>query len=103
VVFCSSCGKELPKSAYFCPNCGVRTGLGVEAGVGGSWDEVKEGFSRLGEELEKAFERVGREIERAFEGVGEARAGEELVVCPKCREENVAGAKFCYNCGKKLK
>jgi len=79
----------------------VRSGVKVEAG--GPWEEVKEGFSRLGEELEKAFEKAGREIERAFEGVGEARVGKELVVCPKCREENVAGAKFCYNCGKKLK
>jgi len=59
-----------------------------------------------GEKLEKAFERVGTEIERAFEGVGEeveeAAAGEELVVCPECREENIADAKFCYKCGKRL-
>jgi len=104
-VFCSSCGKELPEGAYFCPKCGVRIMKEVEAG--GPWDEVEEAFERVGEKLEKAFERVGGEIERAFEGVGEeveeAKAGEELVVCPECREENVAGAKFCYKCGGKLR
>jgi len=97
MVFCSGCGKELPEGAFFCPNCGVRTGFSVKAGVGGPWDEVSEAFERMGERLEKAFERVGREIERAFEGVGE-----ELVVCPGCGEKNVAGAKFCYRCGRKL-
>jgi len=95
MVFCYSCGVELPEGAFFCPNCGVRIRRETEAG--GPWDEVGEAFERMGERLEKAFERVGREIERAFEGVGE-----ELVVCPGCGEKNVAGAKFCYRCGRKL-
>ena len=95
MVFCSGCGKELPEGAFFCPNCGVRIRRETEAC--GPWDEVSEAFERMGERLEKTFERVGREIERAFEGVGE-----ELVVCPDCGIENVAGAKFCHECGKKL-
>jgi len=80
--------------------------MGVEMGVGGPWDEFREAFGRMGEELERAFETAGREIERAFknvrEEVREATAGKELVVCPGCGEENVAGVRFCYRCGKKL-
>ena len=99
MVFCSKCGEEIPKDACYCPGCGVRIRRRVEVEAGGPWDKVEEGFERMGEELEKAFERVGREIERAFEGERE----EELVVCPECREENVADAKFCYKCGGKLR
>ena len=73
-MFCSSCGKELPEGAYFCPKCGARSRMRVEAGVGGPWDEVEE-----------------------------ANAGKELVACPSCGEKNVDDARFCYKCGKKLK
>lgn len=105
MVFCSSCGVELPEGAYFCPRCGVRTRKGVEAGVGTPWDEVRDAFSRMGEELEKAFATAGREIEKAFKTVREEikeATGKEQVVCPDCEEKNVTGAKFCYNCGKKI-
>ena len=107
MVFCSKCGEELPEGARFCPKCGAQIRMRVAVEAGGPWDEVGEAFERMGEKLERAFERVGKEIERAFEGKGEeaeeARAGEELVVCPECGEKNVAGARFCYECGKKLK
>jgi len=101
MVFCSKCGEELPEGARFCPKCGVQIRMGVVAEVGGPWDEVGEAFERMGEKLERAFERVGREIERVFEG--EREEAEGLVVCPECREENVAGARFCYRCGEKLR
>jgi len=101
MVFCSRCGEEIPKDADYCPSCGVRIRREVEIEAGGPWDEVEAAFERMGEKLEKAFERVGMEIERAFEG--ESEEDEELVVCPECREENVAGAKFCYRCGEKLR
>ena len=107
MVFCSKCGEEIPKDACYCPSCGVRIRREVEIEAGGPWDEVSEAFERMGEKLERAFERVGREIERVFEGereeAEEAAVGEELVICPECGIENVAGAKFCYECGKKLK
>jgi len=98
MVFCSKCGEEIPKDACYCPSCGVRIRREVEIEAGGPWDEVSEAFERMGEKLERAFERVGREIERAFEG-----EEEKLIVCPECREENVADAKFCYKCGEKLR
>jgi predicted RNA-binding Zn-ribbon protein involved in translation (DUF1610 family) len=105
IVFCSSCGKELSEDAYFCPNCGVRTRMGVEVGAGGPWEEVREAFGRMGEELEKAFETAGREIEKAFktakEEIKEATSKEQ-VVCPDCGEKNASSAKFCYKCGRKL-
>jgi len=105
MVFCSSCGKELPDGAYFCPECGVGTRIGAEAKMGGSWEEVREAFGRMGEELEKAFETAGREIEKAFKTarkeIREATK-KESVVCPDCGEKNLGDAKFCYKCGKKL-
>ena len=105
MVFCSSCGKELPENAYFCPRCGVMTRRGVEMEVGTPWDEVRDAFSRMGEEMEKAFATAGREIEKAFKTVREEvkeATRKESIVCPDCEEKNVAGAIFCYRCGKKL-
>jgi len=102
MAFCSKCGEEIPKDACYCPSCGWRIRRRVEVEAGGPWDEVEAAFERMGEKLEKTFERVGREIERAFEGESE-EAEEELVVCPECREENSADAKFCYRCGEKLR
>ena len=103
--FCSSCGKELSKNAYLCPNCGMRTRMGVEVGAGGPREEVREAFRRMEEESEKAFETAGREIEKAFKTarkeIREATK-KESVVCPDCGEKNLGDAKFCYKCGKKL-
>ena len=105
VVFCSSCGEELPENVYFCPKCGVRTGKGVEAGVSAPLEGLRDAFSRMGEEIEKAFAIAGRELEKAFkrarEEIREATA-REPVVCSHCGEKNSAYARFCYKCGKKL-
>ncbi len=94
VVFCSSCGEELPEDANFCPKCGVRTSKGVEAGVTTPLRDLRDAFSRMGEELEKAFKRAREEFREATAG--------EPVVCSNCGEENFAYARFCYKCGKKL-
>ena len=105
MVFCSSCGKELPDGAYFCPECGVGTRIGAEAKMGGSWEEVREAFGRMGEELEKALETAGKEIEKAVQTVREEfkeAAGKEMVVCPECGTKNAAGGVFCFKCGKRL-
>ena len=105
MVFCSSCGKELPEEAYFCPKCGLRTRMGAKAGAKSPWEEVREAFSMMGAELEKAFETAGREIEKAFKTAKEEikdATSKEPVVCPECGTKNVARSKFCYKCGKKL-
>jgi len=58
-----------------------------------------------GEDVEKAFSVAGREIEKAFkrarEEIGEATR-REPVVCSHCGEKNLADARFCCKCGKKL-
>ena len=105
MVFCSNCGEELPENAYFCPKCGMRTKKGVEVGISTPWEDLREAFSKMGEEIEKAFSVAGKEMEKAFrtarDKVKEATS-REPVVCPYCGEKNVAGAKFCSKCGKKL-
>ena len=105
MVFCSSCGKEVPEDAYFCPKCGLRASKGREAGVSAPLEDLKDAFSKMGEEIEKAFAVAGRELEKAFkrarEEIREATT-REPVVCSHCGEKNSAYARFCYKCGKKL-
>ena len=107
-MFCQDCGEELPKDANFCPKCGIMTMKGVDAGVSTPWEELKDVFSKIGEEIEKAFLIAGREMEKAFTLSKKAReetkevVSQEPVVCPHCGEKNVADARFCYKCGKKL-
>ena len=105
MVFCSKCGEELPEKAYFCPKCGVKTSMGVEAGISVPWDDLKDTFSKMGEELEKAFTIAGKEMEKAFKKARNKMkevTSREPVPCLNCGEKNVADAKFCYKCGKKL-
>lgn len=60
----------------------------------------------MGEEVEKAFSIAGKEMEKALKSatdkVREATT-REPIACLSCREKNRADAKFCFNCGKKLK
>jgi DNA-directed RNA polymerase subunit RPC12/RpoP/RNA polymerase subunit RPABC4/transcription elongation factor Spt4 len=106
MVFCTRCGKLLPEGAYFCPNCGVRTIKGREAGVPIPIDEWKEAFHKAGQEMEKAFSVAAKEIEEVFKNV---RAGFEestkkrTVACPQCGERNLKEASFCHNCGRKFR
>lgn len=106
LVYCSKCGKELPENAYFCPRCGLKTKKGVEAGISTVTEDLRDAFSRMGEEIEKAFSIAGREIEKAFKTAKEKiseSTSREPIACPSCKMENPAHAKFCYNCGKKLR
>jgi ribosomal protein L40E len=103
--FCSKCGKELPESAHFCPNCGARTRIGVEAGVSAPSDELRDTFARMGLEMEKAFSTAAKEIQRAFRTAREnvqQSINKRAVVCSQCGEKNPSGADFCGKCGKKF-
>jgi predicted amidophosphoribosyltransferase len=97
-VFCSNCREELPEDAYFCLKCGVMTNIGVEAGVSYPWNWEKE--------MEKTLSTVAREMEKTFKTVKESirkSMRRETVVCSNCKERNLYGSKYCYNCGKELK
>ena len=104
-MYCSSCGEELSENAYFCSRCGARTKKGAEMRISGPWEDLRDTFSRVGEEIEKAFSVAGKEMEKAFktarEKVKEATS-REPISCPNCGEKNLAGSRFCSNCGKKL-
>ena len=105
MVFCSSCGEELPENAYFCPRCGIRTKKGAEAGISTPWEDLRDAFSKMGEEIEKTFSIAGKEMEKAFKKARDKiveATSKEPVTCPHCREKNLVDAKFCYKCGKKL-
>jgi len=105
MVFCSNCGEEIPENAYFCLRCGVRTKKGIEAGVSTPWEDLREAFSKMGAEIEKAFSVAGKEMEKAFKTARDKIkdvTSKEPIACPKCKEKNPAGSKFCYKCGKKL-
>jgi hypothetical protein len=105
-MFCSNCGEELPTTAFFCPRCGSRTRKGVEAGISTPWEELSTTFSKMGEEVEKAFTLLGREMEKAFKTARDRvkdATKREPITCSGCGSKNLATAKFCYQCGKKLK
>mgnify|MGYP001088365011 CR=1 FL=1 len=106
MVYCDKCGKQVPDDAYFCPNCGVRTKKGVEAGVSTPWDEMREAFSKMGKELEKAFDLAAKEIQEAFKIAREnirKSTYAETVVCTGCGVTNPSNSSYCYKCGKELK
>jgi len=105
VEYCTRCGKQLPEKAYFCPNCGVRTVRGTEAGVSIPVEQWKESFHEAGKEIEKAFSIAAKEMENAFrtarENVRES-SSKGSVVCSQCGDKNLKDSDFCHNCGKKL-
>lgn len=105
-VYCYKCGSQLPEDAYYCPNCGVRTRKGIEAGLSVSWAEVRDEFSKIGKEIERAFVSAGKEIEKAFKTARKdirESISEGTLVCSSCGEKNSRDAKFCYKCGKELR
>jgi len=105
MVFCYKCGEELSENTYFCSKCGARTKKGAEAGIAAAREDLKDAFTKMGEEIEKAFSIAATEIKKAFktarEEIREA-VSREPVVCSSCGEKNIADARFCYKCGKKL-
>jgi uncharacterized membrane protein YvbJ len=105
MAYCSNCGEELPKDAYFCPKCGAKAMQGVEANVPYLSDELREAFAKMSQELEKAFTLAAEEIQAAFQTAREniqQSLYKEPLACPNCGEKNRSTAAFCYKCGKKL-
>jgi rRNA maturation endonuclease Nob1 len=103
--YCSNCGSKLEKDDYFCPKCGVRTKMGLEAGVSAPSEEWRETFARMGKEMERAFTLAGKEIEKAFKTAREniQQTTSKEVVCSNCGQKSPSDAIFCYSCGKKLR
>ena len=105
MAFCSKCGKKLPEEANFCLKCGVKIVKGYTTGAQDPWEDLKVGFSRIGEEIDKAFTVAGREMEKAFKLVRDEireATSHETIICSHCGRRNIADSHFCYNCGGKL-
>jgi ribosomal protein L40E len=105
MVFCSHCGQKLSDEAYFCTKCGLRTKLGIEAGVYAPTEDWREPFSRMGLEMEKAFQTAAKEIQKALKTVKidikEAKS-RPPIPCKSCGEKSPADSSFCTKCGQKL-
>ncbi len=105
MVYCPNCGQKLEENFYFCPKCGVKTKVGVAAGVHEPWESIREAFETAGEEMRKAFQKAGEEMRKAFaEARAEvkARRTARIVSCSNCGADNPSEAKFCQKCGKPL-
>jgi uncharacterized membrane protein YvbJ len=105
MAYCHSCGEKLPKEALFCPKCGTKTIVGVEANAASPSDEVKEAFNKMSLEMEKAFNVAVKEMQQAFQTAKsnvEKTFYKEMIVCPNCGEKNTSGAVYCFKCGTKL-
>ena len=105
MVFCSNCGEKLPKDAFFCPKCGIKTALGTEANAPTPSDELRQAFAKVSTEIEKAFTIAAREIQIAFQNAREniqKSNVKEQIVCGNCQWKNQGDSVYCVNCGTKL-
>jgi ribosomal protein L40E len=103
--YCSNCGERLPKDACFCPKCGTKTALGIEANAPMASDEMRVAFAKMSTEIEKAFTIAAKEIQVAFQTARDnvqKSMQKEPVVCGNCGATNSAGSAFCFKCGQKL-
>ncbi|MCW4009382.1 MAG: zinc-ribbon domain-containing protein [Candidatus Bathyarchaeota archaeon] len=104
MTYCFSCGKELPKDALYCSNCGSKVVTDTSA-VGAPSEELKEALTKMSVEMEKAFNIAAKQVQVAFKTAREnmQKAGyKEPVVCSNCGEKNAASAVYCFQCGKSL-
>jgi len=102
--YCSNCGEKLPKDAYFCPKCGTKTALGIEANAPMASDEMRQAFAKMSTEIEKAFTIAAKEIQTAFQTAREnvqKSTQKEPIVCSDCGATNPGGSLYCFKCGQK--
>jgi len=112
MVYCSNCGTKLDDEVYFCFKCGTKTPTGKAAKAMYPSDELRDAFNQVGLELEKAFKLAAKETQAAFKKVSEnmqqktapaqQTPAQDKVACTSCGTDNVSGAVFCTNCGKKI-
>jgi ribosomal protein L40E len=92
MVYCSNCGAKLSEEAYFCPKCGVKTQIGVQAKAAYPSEELREAFTRAGLELEKAFTIAAREthaaLKKATQNIQQKPTPQESKVCTVCETKN---------------
>jgi hypothetical protein len=95
MAYCSSCGEKLPKDAFFCPKCGIKTVIGFDSNVATSSDETREALTRMSQEMEKAFNIAAKEMQEAFQiartNIQKALYKEPLS-CQDCGEKNQSSA-----------
>ena len=77
MVYCTSCGIELPEGAMFCPKCGRSSNAAPVERMDESVEAIREGLQTAGEEIEKAFSPAAQEIKKAFSTVGEETVQKE--------------------------
>ena len=105
MAYCSNCGEELQKGAYFCPKCGTKTSMGTEANAPAPSDELRQAFARMSTEIEKAFAVAAKEIQNAFQTAREnvqKSVQTAPIVCGNCGQTNPSGSVYCFKCGYKL-
>jgi uncharacterized membrane protein YvbJ len=104
MVYCSNCGKEIPKDALFCSNCGTKVRTEAPSATSPS-DEMRDALTKMSMEMEKAFSVAAKQVQEAFNTAREnvkKTVYKEPIVCPNCGEKNVANATYCFKCGKSL-
>jgi len=105
MVYCANCGQKLEENFYFCPKCGVKTQVGITAGVSEPWENIKKAFATATEQMNKALQKASVEMRKAME---EARkefwqtTSRGKIVCANCGATNSQASKFCSKCGKTL-
>ncbi len=93
--FCPQCGAEVSNAYNFCPKCGTKLPEVSEAGAGSPEPaKIKSELSDSGEQAVHGLDGTP--------SVSSGRA-DEVLICPTCGFQNLAGARSCESCGAFLK
>lgn len=105
MVYCSNCGKEIPKDASFCPKCGTKVVTDETIPTATPTDEMRDALTRMSIEMEKAFNIAAKQVQEAFKTAKDnvqKTIYKETIICANCEEKNPANASYCFKCGNKL-
>lgn len=117
MVFCSRCGTKNENFANYCYYCGsriIRSGPDeFDKRISEFADEVGQVAEEFGkkaevvakniyEDVRKTGKRISKKVEKKTREIRED-LGLIDKVCKECNTKNEGTAKFCRNCGKKLK